>query len=532
MACPIASKAPKIDGSLDDPAWAKAAIVSPLALSDGTGMPGTKTECRVMRDTQNLFVAFKCDQGSGESAPGVSDSFVAEDCVAVEFKPDPTQKWFYRAAVDASGKRESVCCIDKPFSILTLALQRPKVRRWEWDGDWRAAVKTSEGSWTTEMAIPFAAVSRSMDLDEWALNLFRVSGGTETSWSPTYRGSWKSGHWSSTFRASAERYRFGVLRGLADIPAQQPSKGLYTISEVAFQHQPDGTLSLLAEVRGPAQVPWQGRRGEIKAEVKGPNQDAVQANGSLNLTSGRQTVKIAGLGLKALCGAYQVTVRLTDSDNGQTLHSLDSWQSVVYGHTCDEGAGPPGLLFDRTYFPRLYELRAQTEFSYYTNEREARLLAESGLDEMLRLRVEASPRHKPDETRLLAESQLAKRSRSMLSLDIAGLSPGEYDLKLIAADAQGKTRAAALAELIKLPPKVTGSRTNRFTGCLWVNGKPRIIHAAHMPFSDRVVDWIESHNFNALMMGLKVPEQGKDAATARLIYDRARERGIGTEARI
>ena len=56
------SKAPKIDGALNDECWKQAV---PLALKLASGKPPTeKTIAKVCHDDWNLYVAFECDESA------------------------------------------------------------------------------------------------------------------------------------------------------------------------------------------------------------------------------------------------------------------------------------------------------------------------------------------------------------------------------------------------------------------------------------------------------------------------------------
>ena len=58
--CPKITKAPVIDGKLDDEAWKIAPAVR-LSLAD-TGKPATKrTIARMCWDDENLYISFDCD---------------------------------------------------------------------------------------------------------------------------------------------------------------------------------------------------------------------------------------------------------------------------------------------------------------------------------------------------------------------------------------------------------------------------------------------------------------------------------------
>jgi len=515
VTCPYVAITPGLDGSLEEPAWAKAAAI-PVFVRSADGRPSQAgTECRIMRDDGGLYIAFACGRPKDAPKPKTEGAFDPGNCVAVELKTDPAQKWFYRAVVDASGRRDSHCAIDKPFSILTLALQRPKTRKWDWDAPWRSAVKNIPDGWTAEIAVPFSSLRRAEDLDDWALNLYRVCGGEESSWCPTYRGAWRAGHWSSTFRSKAERLRFGSLAGMRGIRAKGLSEGLWHVSDLALQYQPDGTLAVLAEITNTVAVPWKERRGTLQLELTGPGKTAAKSEAPVALRPGVQVIKVTGLSLKLQHGIYSFRAELTDTGSGFVLHNLDSWQTVAYGHKCDAGAGAPALLFTPTYFPRIYELRAQTEFSYYTDETRARLLVDSALGQPLSLIVRAYVHADGGRPKQIGQGELAPKGRAILEFDIADFASGTYGLEVITMDAAVEAQAAALAELVKLPRKDTGTRINRFTGCPWVNGRPRIAHALHMPFSDRTLQFMKDHHFNTLMMGLKIPEQGAEAAVKR-----------------
>jgi len=463
-----------------------------------------------MRDDEKLYVAFECHEAKTGNGSPTDGSFLTDNCVAVELKPDPRQKWFYRAAVDALGRTESVCAVDKPFSILTLALQKPKTRKWEWPRTWESAVRREKALRITELAVPFAALRRTADRETWALNLYCVRDGEETSWSPTYRGSWQSGHWASTFRSAAERFRFGTLANMSGTPALRPCEGLYHVSDLALQYQPDGTLALMAQIESAIRTTWKELTGALEVEVTGPEQETVKRTAMVPLRSGRQQIKIASLGLKPIRGSYAVGAKLVGRKDGFVFDAIDSWQAIAYGHTFDAGLRPPSILFDHTYFPPMYELRAQTEFSYYADESQARLLVESSLGDDLVVTVRP-----PGHGRKLGQRRLPAKGRVIVPLDISGLPSGDHKLIVSANDAQGKTRAAAMASIVKLPPQQMGTRINRFTSCPWVNGQSRVFHALHVRPEDRMVRFMKSHGFNAVMMGMLVREKGSEAAVAR-----------------
>jgi hypothetical protein len=533
LECPVIAEPVQIDGRLNEPGWAKAAVIDRFAVSANGQPAASKTTCRAMRDAKQLYVAFTC-HGTGCKTTGDAGAFDAGNSVAVELKPDPAQKWFYRAAVDACGNPEGSCHVDKPFSILTIGLQKPAQRQWPWKKGWSAAVQREDESWNAELAIPFAALRGAGNAGEWAFNLHRRADGEESSWCPDYRGSWKGEHWSSTFRAAAERFRFGTLRGMADIPATAPGEGVWRISNMAFQYQPGRHLALLFEVRNSVPLTFGEAPGTLQFEVSDPEGKSTGRAIPVRLGAGVQKVKAAELGLRPLPGPYRIKTKLTGPpEENALLDDMTTWQAMVYGHTCDENAVSPSLLFDRIYFPPLFELRALTEFSYYTEERVARLLVESGMSEDLRLTVQASCREpKSDERRELADAALPGNGRSTVLLDIAALAPGVYDLEILAADRDGKPKAAALAQLVKLPPSPVGTRVNRITGCLWVNGASRILHAASMPLDDCRIEFMKTHHLNALMTGLRVPEEGAEAAAqkVRTSLDQLHTHGLGVLA--
>ena len=150
-----------IDGKLDEDAWRSAAVVK-LSYTPQGEAAQVETTAYLMYDSANLYIGYKC-----------AEPDIAKIKATVTKRDGPT---FYddsvEVFVDPSNKREDYYHL----STNTLGTRfDQKVFDASWDGDWTTASSLGSDFWTTEIAIPFAAlgVTTPTPGTQWALNLTR-----------------------------------------------------------------------------------------------------------------------------------------------------------------------------------------------------------------------------------------------------------------------------------------------------------------------------------------------------------------------
>ncbi len=172
------SKAPTIDGKLDDEAWTKAKVVT--LDQDNNGMkPGTKVEAWVVWDDNNIYVACK--------------NYRPKKMVVANIKIDGGNLWtedgneiFIDPTIDGKGTYYQ-------FIINAIATKfhgsRPSVPGLKYS-DWKAAAVQENDYWTLEVQIPFATMKQKTPKvgTKWGFNICANSGGQHITWSPLRGG--------------------------------------------------------------------------------------------------------------------------------------------------------------------------------------------------------------------------------------------------------------------------------------------------------------------------------------------------------
>ncbi len=164
---PKADTAPQIDGKLDDPAWAKAAVINGLRPCRGgkyqEKIDKVPTTIRLLWDENYLYVAYECTDNDIVATMTERDSLLyQEDVCEVFIDPKGDGRQYFEVQVSPNNVI---------FDIMHLATDEPryteqmrftedfcKSDRWvftEWnmDGLKTATVRTEKG-WNCEIAIP------------------------------------------------------------------------------------------------------------------------------------------------------------------------------------------------------------------------------------------------------------------------------------------------------------------------------------------------------------------------------------------
>ena len=148
----LVAERPEIDGSLDDPAWKHAQVVSNFTqvVPVEGGAPSFRTEVRFITDRDSLFISFRAfDPDPSEIVANLMerDSLLFFDdnfTIVLDTFHDKRNGYFFQ--VNPNGGRR-----DGTF----------EAERFEqnWDGIWFAKAKIDATGWTAELEIPFKSLN-------------------------------------------------------------------------------------------------------------------------------------------------------------------------------------------------------------------------------------------------------------------------------------------------------------------------------------------------------------------------------------
>jgi hypothetical protein len=157
----------RLDGALDEPAWAVAGVIGELVQqSPRPGEPTAfATEVRLLVDGAALYVGFRCSDPEPRAIAAHTmqrDSAMdGDDSVAfvLDTFGDRTTAYLFR--VNAAGAR------------LDSLVARADSSSSNWDGIWDARVRRDASGWSAEIAIPSQTLRFSPGRDTWGFNAER-----------------------------------------------------------------------------------------------------------------------------------------------------------------------------------------------------------------------------------------------------------------------------------------------------------------------------------------------------------------------
>jgi len=165
--------APKLDGTLDDPSWQGAPVISDfLQREPYEGQPPTeRTEVRILYSRHEVYFGIACYDSNPRGI------------VATELRRDATQELddFFEIIIDSSHDRRNAYV----FQVNSLGTQRDGLITEEqrsdtddgdpgWDGVWTSEARVTSHGWTATISIPFATLNfmKSQDVI-WGINFKR-----------------------------------------------------------------------------------------------------------------------------------------------------------------------------------------------------------------------------------------------------------------------------------------------------------------------------------------------------------------------
>lgn len=155
---------PKLDGTLDDPAWKNAAKIERLYFLD-TDKPNESTTIYMGRDKAWLYFGFRRhNPNMTQVEQTVSDhdgSVFKDESVEIFLKPESAKKRYYHFGLSFANVAYEKRVLENG------------VRDEGWKAPWRSVTKRSTDGWTAEVAIPLFALE-SDDLGGMSVNLLRT----------------------------------------------------------------------------------------------------------------------------------------------------------------------------------------------------------------------------------------------------------------------------------------------------------------------------------------------------------------------
>lgn len=164
---------PRVDGLVDDAAWAGARLDRDFVQSAPTpGAPASmRTELRWLQDARRLYIAVRAHDPAPHRVAARSlrrdaESIDGDDHVSVVIDPrgSGVNGFFFR--VNAAGARRDGLIFDGGTAQA------------EWDAVWDAAGRIDAEGWSVEMAIPLAALAGAADGRDWRVNVQRYVAAT------------------------------------------------------------------------------------------------------------------------------------------------------------------------------------------------------------------------------------------------------------------------------------------------------------------------------------------------------------------
>ena len=158
---------PKVDGHLDDDAWALAPRATAFQQADPEqgAPPSFSTEFAVVRDEETLWIAVSCRDDRPDKIVANElrrdGSLMADDHVTVVLDTFLDRRNAYLFRVNAAGARGDA-----------LVTNNATINN-NWDGIWKARAKIDDAGWSLEIALPADTLAFDANSDTWGLNISR-----------------------------------------------------------------------------------------------------------------------------------------------------------------------------------------------------------------------------------------------------------------------------------------------------------------------------------------------------------------------
>ncbi len=158
----------RIDGRLDEPAWARADAIANLTMVEPTegGAPTGRTTVRVLANRRELVFGIECDDPDPSGIVSYTKqrdgAMSSEDHIELILDPFLDGRSGYVFWVNPGGARYDALINPGGGSINS-----------NWDGIWEAATTRTDRGWTVEIRIPVHTLNFKKGLTSWHFNIQR-----------------------------------------------------------------------------------------------------------------------------------------------------------------------------------------------------------------------------------------------------------------------------------------------------------------------------------------------------------------------
>jgi hypothetical protein len=183
----------KVDGILDDAAWAKAPPMSSFVNNrDGSPSP-LKTEAKVLYDDKFIYFSSRFeDENIWATMTRRDDHLWVEEVMEVFLRADPNQKSYLELEVNPLGALIDIFLLDVRNPLHYESWNSEKIQ-WAVHVDGTVDGQPGDKEWTCEIALPLEDVVPAPNMppkpgDRWLLNMYRVEKlpqPASLAWSPT-----------------------------------------------------------------------------------------------------------------------------------------------------------------------------------------------------------------------------------------------------------------------------------------------------------------------------------------------------------
>ena len=159
---------PRVDGELDDPVWAEAAVIEDLHQYEPLdhGEPTEQSIFYVLYDDENLYVAARLLDSEPEAISArqmiQGQSVSVDDRIELILDPFNSLRTGYKFQLNPNGVRR-----DGIFDGATNVNE-------DWDGIWHAEAAVDAEGWTGEITIPFKTLNFDPENADWGFTVARA----------------------------------------------------------------------------------------------------------------------------------------------------------------------------------------------------------------------------------------------------------------------------------------------------------------------------------------------------------------------
>ncbi len=158
------TKAPKLDGKLDEPFWKQAKSMGDFYIFKQDEEKTQDTEVKIAYDNSWLYFGFICKNEKlnmlTPKVQGRAEEAHTDDSVEIFIDPGNTGKNYLQYKLSYAGAKGESRTVNKQSNTA-------------WDEPWLAAVDVQPNSWSAEMAIPLYVLFSESGAGPWTINICR-----------------------------------------------------------------------------------------------------------------------------------------------------------------------------------------------------------------------------------------------------------------------------------------------------------------------------------------------------------------------